>query len=395
MKITYSEEEDWDIYWQDGAVQCDKLYRMKPYQRINHFPGMHILCRKNLFARNLGRMQKSFPEEYNFVPQTWILPSEYADFRKQFDNLQKNKRKTFIVKPAASCQGRGIFLTRTPEDFNPFDHYVVQRYLHKPFLIDELKFDLRIYVFVSGIDPLRVYMYREGLCRLSTVKYQPPSSQNLSNLCMHLTNYAINKGNKDYEKNKASDSDDVGHKRSLTFTLKFIEERGFDSVKLLSDIQQTIVKSLLTVQPSLAHTYRSCQPDDVENSMCFEILGFDIFLDEHLKPWILEVNHAPSFACDSPLDTKIKRALIYDSMTLLNLSVQKKNKFKREKSREFEKRALKGKKRMTQEQRSKIKIKNNIKREKFEANNCGNYELIFPCANPLMMEKYENYRATA
>lgn len=44
--------------------------------------------------------------------------------------------------------------------------------------------------------------------------------------------------------------------------------------------------------------------------MCFEILGFDIFLDDQLKPWILEVNHAPSFSTDSPLDFKVKKNLI-------------------------------------------------------------------------------------
>ena len=66
-----------------------------------------------------------------------------------------------------------------------------------------------------------------------------------------------------------------------------------------------------------------------------------------MKPWVLEVNHAPSFVCDTPLDTKIKRGLIHDAIHLLNLSVSKKNKFKREKAKEFEKRALKGKKRMT------------------------------------------------
>ena len=81
--------------------------------------------------------------------------------------------------------------------------------------------------------------------------------------------------------------------------------------------------------------------------MCFEILGFDIFLDETLKPWIIEVNHAPSFACDTPLDTKIKRGLVCDVIKLLNLSITKKQKFKREKATEFQKRALKGKKRMT------------------------------------------------
>jgi|TARA_B110001450_G_C17636756_1_gene487513 tubulin polyglutamylase TTLL6/13 len=151
-----------------------------------------------------------------------VLPSEYSEFRKQVEGLSKNKKKTFIVKPQASCQGRGIFMTRNIDDLNPYDHYVVQRYLHKPFLIDELKFDLRIYVYVCGIDPLRVYMYEEGLCRLSTVKYQPPNHSNLSNLYMHLTNYAINKFHKDYEKNKTSNSDDTGHKRSLTYTMKYI-----------------------------------------------------------------------------------------------------------------------------------------------------------------------------
>ena len=46
---------------------------------------------------------------------------------------------------------------------------------------------------------------------------------------MHLTNYAINKSNKDYEKNKTSLEDSVGHKRSLTYTMKYIEEKGHDS----------------------------------------------------------------------------------------------------------------------------------------------------------------------
>jgi len=92
----------------------------------------------------------------------------------------------------------------------------------------------------------------------------------------------------------------------------------------MHDIKQTIVKSLITVQPSLSHNFRSCQPDDVENAMCFEILGFDIFLDDALKPWIIEVNHAPSFVCDTPLDTKIKRGLLCDVIKLLNLTYAKK-----------------------------------------------------------------------
>lgn len=49
------------------------------------------------------------------------------------------------------------------------------------------------------------------------------------------------------------------------------------------------------------------------DSPCFEILGFDVLIDEKLKPWLVEVNHAPSFATDTPIDFKIKKDVIADT----------------------------------------------------------------------------------
>ena len=57
-----------------------------------------------------------------------------------------------------------------------YDRCVVQRYMHKPYLIDGLKFDMRIYVLVAGIDPLRIFVYEEGLARFATEEYRPPRS---------------------------------------------------------------------------------------------------------------------------------------------------------------------------------------------------------------------------
>jgi tubulin polyglutamylase TTLL6/13 len=81
---------------------------------------------------------------------------------------------------------------------------------------------------------------------------------------------------------------------------------------------------MCTTQPSLKHylqipnkaQYGQCYDteNDSLNSMCFEILGFDILIDEKLKPWLIEINHAPSFATDTPLDFKIKKDLIADTI---------------------------------------------------------------------------------
>lgn len=99
---------------------------------------------------------------------TFMIPGDYADLKHYHANRKSGKAQTFIVKPEASCQGRGIYLTRNIASIKPTDKCVVQRYLHKPLLLDELKFDLRIYVLITGVDPLRLYVYDEGLVRLAT-----------------------------------------------------------------------------------------------------------------------------------------------------------------------------------------------------------------------------------
>ena len=53
--------------------------------------------------------------------------------------------------------------------------------------------------------------------------------------------------------------------------------------------------------------------------MCFELLGFDILLDENLKPWLLEVNSYPSFALDGEVDKMVKTGLIKETLKIVGL----------------------------------------------------------------------------
>lgn len=373
---------EWDLYWTDEAVQPEQLSKMQPFQKINHFPGMFSLARKNHLGRNLMKMKKQFPIQYKFFPQTWLLPAEYIDFKSQFDKTQKGKTKTFIVKPEALSQGKGIFLTRSLEDINPVEHYVVQRYLHKPLLIEGLKFDLRIYVLLAGCDPLRIFVYDEGLARFATEEYESPSKENMDNLCMHLTNYAINKENPNFIFNNDAKKMDVGHKRSLTSLMETLRHMGHDTETLWKKIYNIFILTFISAQPILAHHYRSCQPDNYMNDMCFEVLGMDVILDENLRPYLLEVNHTPSFATETPLDSLIKKNLIRDSINIMNLNLKTKNEIMIQRKEIMQKRVLTGKKvKLTSEEKQELIKQCMEKRDQFEKTHLGGFKKIYPVEN--------------
>ena len=76
---------------------------------------------------------------------------------------------------------------------------IVQEYLHNPLLINNLKFDLRIYVLVTSYNPLRIYVFKEGLVRLATGEYK---MNNLDDIYSHLTNYSINKNSEKFKQNQ-------------------------------------------------------------------------------------------------------------------------------------------------------------------------------------------------
>jgi len=81
---------------------------------------------------------------------------------------------------------------------------------------------------------LRIYLFKEGLARFATEEYVPPKQNNVKDMCMHLTNYAINKDNPNFEFNEDEKAADVGHKRSLTSVLSLMKDEGVDTDLLWS-----------------------------------------------------------------------------------------------------------------------------------------------------------------
>lgn len=84
-----------------------------------------------------------------------------------------------------------------------------------PHLINGLKYDLRLYVLVTSYDPLRIYLYEEGLTRFATENYTT-KKKGVNKKYIHLTNYSVNKYAEKFVKNTNPDTDGEGSKWSLS-----------------------------------------------------------------------------------------------------------------------------------------------------------------------------------
>jgi hypothetical protein len=196
----------------------------------------------------------------------------------------------WIMKPIGKAQGKGIFLfsrlsqiAQWKSDYrwrpdNPtVEAYVVQRYVDNPFLVGGKKFDMRIYAMVTAYAPLTVYLYRAGFCRFSASRFSL-TPESIEDTYVHLTNIAIQKQADNY-------NPETGCKWELHELKQHVIARfGVETAnRLFTDIQHIIVHALLSVQRVM-----------LNDKHCFELYGYDIMINDDLKPVLLEVNASPS-----------------------------------------------------------------------------------------------------
>ena len=303
-----------NIVWK--LMKQDKMFpylrTLNQYQKFNHFPMTWQLSRKDNLYNNYYNMHIKFPEEYNYMPETYVLPRDYDRFvnEKLKDFNLNDKTNLWLLKPCASSRGRGIrFLT----DIESIPKKIIaSHYVYNPHLIRGRKYDLRLYLLVTGYTPVKIYLYDDGLARFCSEEYDL-DPEKMAVKYIHLTNYSINKTSAKFEQNN-SVTDEFGEKWTLHTLRKYFEKNNLDFSAVWLKIKDIIVKIIMSVSDIAIPLIKSFK---LSSGNLFELYGVDILLDETLNPWLMEVNLNPSLNCDSQLDLKVKSKLLTDIFNII------------------------------------------------------------------------------
>lgn len=365
----------------------------KGHRKLNHFPLFHSLSYKDILAQRLACMERICGLPFKGIaPETFIFPDEVDKF---IAASAADHSARWISKPYAKSRGEGIRLwdrgpeqaaacarlaldvvthkqskkevTETSDISNctvferelrkkhnlfaqPDDEskVIVQRYIADPFLLDGLKFDLRLYVAVTSVDPLCIYLFDDGLARFCTEKYDPsipfPTNDDTRQVkpdvkgqtggtkFAHLTNSSVNVYSDKYIRNTGTTEEEMkrGSKRSLAVTLERIGLLpGIDGTKLWSDISNLVTKSFIAFEPLIVSESRRL---GYKADNGYELFGIDIMLvngktndsvvslsktSPQPVPILIELNYQPQIDAAMPMDVLIKGTMMTDLMHLV------------------------------------------------------------------------------
>ena len=225
---------------------------------------------------------KGLPVEESSIP---ALITEATKVTKSLQKLDPQfdligMRNIWIIKPGRKSRGRDIKILCDLREIKEYvsspNYWVAQKYIENPLLINSRKFDIRQWVLITSFDPIVIWIYKKCYLRFTVEEF---SFDDLGNNFMHLTNNSISK-----ESSKFENSEDWGYMWDLDQFRQFLFNtygRDVWDESLFAQVKRVIVSSILTV-------------GKLTRKNSFELLGFDLMVDDTLKPWLIEVNTSPA-----------------------------------------------------------------------------------------------------
>ena len=282
------------------------------YQKINKFFNYKEYASKSLLYINYKKFEDLYPLDYNYMLETYSYPEDEDKIRIKFYNYSLiDKTNLWMIKPTFGLGGLQISILTNFSNIN-LKNYILTKYLYNPHLIKGYKYDFRFHGLVSSIKPLKLYLYNEGLVRLTSEKYNSSEDSFTNNKFVFLTNLHINILNKKkfkYPQN-LSNLEDSNLWNFETFK-RYCAKNKINYDKIFFEVGEIFIKAMITVRENII---KDIEKNKLEYSNFYHLIGFDIILDENLKPYLLEMNRQCGFRNDNDAEKYFTYNIIADTL---------------------------------------------------------------------------------
>ncbi|RLE31196.1 MAG: hypothetical protein DRJ61_11645 [Acidobacteria bacterium] len=311
---TQTAGDQYELLWQARPVRVSEIADHPAGCFFNHLPGFMALTTKSRLAETVAAARTRLrgtqaAGAFRCLPETYILPQDLGRVRSA---ARRNPEALWIRKPVGSARGIGVNMVEDLEKMETGDGWLVQEYLARPHLLDGHKYTLRLYVLLTSVDPLLLYLFDEGFAKRASRPFST-AQEHLADRFRHLTNPDV-----------LRDDPEVPTS-ALNLTLGQYRERlraeGSDDEALWRRLRRLVWATVNAArEPMLAIG----APVRAECEGCFELFGFDVLIDENFDPWLLECNLSPSLAVEADADSgpardeaEIKTRLVLECLELV------------------------------------------------------------------------------
>ncbi|XP_065357802.1 probable tubulin polyglutamylase ttll-15 [Calliphora vicina] len=305
-------EDNWDLLWAHDYPFIKMPQRMKSldkYQMVNHFPGCGFITNK------VDLSTTPLP----FLPRAFRLPSQREEF---LEYVEHNPTALFVEK---HNEHRHIAI-RAPEEINlNSNDSFVQEFLQNPFLVDGYKFDIGVYVVITSIDPLRLYIYTgDVLFRYCPVKYHPFNASNVDKYVVgddYLPTWQVPSLVKYYKR--------LGGSMRGAFDA-YVRDQKQNPLGIWLQVEDIIRRTVLAKEQDIKGILRAYKTKNF-----FDLMRFDLIIDENLKVHLMEANMSPNLSsAHFKPNSLLYEQILYSVMNLMGIGSPLHNKTQHDRTEE-------------------------------------------------------------
>lgn len=303
-------------------------------QSYNHIPGHGGIVRKDLLTKYsamwLDKLKESekckaqlnyFPEGYRMYVRNECLQFFKIMNSKKYEQNKKHTPIQYMMKAGYGVhRGVGVEILDLELEKKLREQYdngskcgeisqnlIAQKYIADPILYKGHKFDFRMYMLVSSVNPMKIY-YHDGFLRVSLEKYDKTSLQEN----MHKTNTELSK-------KIIKDCDKYGKKHN-NMTAEEMRDFQMQTLEQLADhlYQTGQVKDPNWLEnylrPEFKRSYlaaaKMIEERYYKSSDVFEMYGVDLIMDKDFRLYIIEVNASPMVVGTSSKKTSLMKNML-------------------------------------------------------------------------------------